>query len=77
MPRNVRNWWIEASGDDTNKIATGPRSKDAGMEVIIWQRDRGNVRQAFRIVGEIYGTELMCVVQDGQGREVKRFYTER
>ena len=48
----VRNWWIEADidGRRTN-LAGGPRNKDGGFELRIYQRDKGGINH----IGYIYG----------------------
>lgn len=46
MPRNVRNFWIEVETLDVNggrKVATGPRSSSGGADIIIRQRNHGEV----------------------------------
>lgn len=43
MPRVVRNFWCEVKCDGRNsKLATGPVSKDGGMNITLYQRsDKG------------------------------------
>lgn len=44
MPRNVRNFWIEANIDGrTSKVATGPASKDGGFDLEILFRELGTI----------------------------------
>jgi hypothetical protein len=52
MPRNVRNWWIEARIDGrTTRIACGPQSKIGGIEIRILQRNAGNIIEAVDVWG--------------------------
>jgi len=52
MPRNVRNFWIEAQIDGRpTKITGGPRAKGGGFVLNIYQRRRGKVHKAIRIQG--------------------------
>lgn len=52
MPRNVRNFWIQASIDGINtSVATGPRSKDGGFSLTIKQRDGGDIITALEVRG--------------------------
>jgi len=58
MPRNVRNFWLELEVDGKKTpVATGPVAKDGGFQMIIRQRDNGEVTKA----GELHGR----VDQDG------------
>lgn len=50
MPRVVRNFWLEADVDDRRSLVIGgPRGKDGGITLRIYQRDNGAVRTALRI----------------------------
>lgn len=52
MPRNVRNFWIEARIDGKKTpIATGPRRKDGGFSMTIYMRNEGGVETAVRVYG--------------------------
>lgn len=53
MPRNVRNFWVEAEvdGQDT-EIAFGPRAKDGGFRLTVYMRDRGDIITALKVTGE-------------------------
>jgi hypothetical protein len=52
-PRNVRNFWIELKVDGkAEPIECGPRNKDGGFQMTIYQRDAGAVATAFEIIGE-------------------------
>jgi hypothetical protein len=44
MPRNVRNFWLEGSVDGrASCIGAGPRNRDGGFSLAIYQRDGGAV----------------------------------
>ena len=52
MPRNVRNFWIDADIDGrATRLAGGPVSKDGGIDVSIKMRSEGAVEEAMRIEG--------------------------
>lgn len=52
MPRNVRNFWIEASVDGReSKLSGGPVRKDGGFSLTIFVRDDGDVTRALEIDG--------------------------
>ncbi len=52
MPQNVRNFWIELDIDGrTTSIASGPRSRDGGFSLRIYQRDQGNIIKALEVEG--------------------------
>lgn len=52
MPRNVRNWWIEATIDGrASKFAAGPQSREGGFSLTILARDAGNVVHALTVRG--------------------------
>lgn len=54
MPRNVRNFWIEATIDGRgSKLEGGPRAKDGGFDLKIFQRDKGKVTRVLRITGSL------------------------
>ena len=49
MPKIVRNFWLEADVDGRRSLVTGgPRGKDGGITLRIYQRDSGAVRTALR-----------------------------
>ena len=48
----VRNWWIEADVDGRKTpLSGGPRSKDGGFQLTIYQRVKGNIDNPYRISG--------------------------
>lgn len=67
MSRNVRNFWIEVEVDGRRtRISAGPKSKDGGLSVRLFQRDRGEVREVLTIRStvEVEGRLLRTVVDD-------------
>ena len=54
MPRNVRNYWIEAEVDGLKTpIATGPRSRIGGFDLTIKMREHGWIKDAVAITGRV------------------------
>lgn len=52
MPRNVRNFWIEARADGAaSPSSCRPRNADGGIDATIYQRCDGAVTAALRING--------------------------
>lgn len=50
----VRNWWLEADIDGRKtKLSGGPRSKDGGFSLILYQRDKGEIRKVLGIGGMV------------------------
>jgi hypothetical protein len=50
MPRVVRNFWLSAVVDGRQSLVTGgPRGKDGGITLTLYQRDGGAVRTALKI----------------------------
>lgn len=63
MPKNVRNWWIEGSIDGRESTLTGgPVSKGGGIDITIYQRDKGQVSKALTISGIANGSHLRLEV---------------
>lgn len=55
----VRNWWIEGNIDGrATNISGGPRSKDGGFDITIYQRDDNGIITAARISGHAYNDKL-------------------
>ena len=60
----VRNFWIDADIDGRQTtLGGGPRSKDGGMDVTIYQRDEGGIKRAFTITCRAYGSKLITTVR--------------
>lgn len=73
----VRNFWIEAEIDGREtKMAGGPRAKDGGMEITIYQRSKAEITKAVRIWSSRIGDKLVTIVFVG-GEEVAKIETER
>lgn len=54
MPRNVRNFWLEADIEGRKATFTGgPQRADGGFVLTIFQRDKGSVTKAMEIRGFI------------------------
>lgn len=84
MTRNVRNFWIDLSVDGrASSVETGPRSKDGGFSMTIYQRDEGDIVTAAKISGLARSDgsliSLTIRVNDGKGSlpTVAIFDTER
>lgn len=59
MPRNVRNFWLEADIDGREtSLEGGPVSKDGGFTAALYIRDEGSVQRAVTIHGWVSGGEL-------------------
>lgn len=51
---SVRNWWIAADIDGKKtELNGGPRSKDGGFSLRIYQRDQGSIITVAKIEGMI------------------------
>jgi hypothetical protein len=80
MPRNVRNFWIEGRTDDSAYGHNfGPRTKDGGFEMTIYQRDAGGVTKAFDIRGflDVDGKLTCMVIRQDKAKDTLTFETER
>jgi hypothetical protein len=79
MPRNVRNFWIEGHIDGRDsEVSGGPRNKDGGFRLAIFQRDDGSVRKALTIAGQT-GTDgqLHLFVEDATNGQKWQITTKR
>ena len=55
----ARNFWIECDIDGRKtRLEGGPRRKDGGFELTIWQRSEGGRMKAFAVQGFVVGEEL-------------------
>ncbi len=79
MPQNVRNWWISANVDGKETpLESGPRAKDGGFTLTIYQRDQGGIVTALTIGGFAFQDgALRLSVRDGEGNLVHSLDTER
>lgn len=69
MPRNVRNFWLEARADGAaNPVQAGPRSGDGGLDATIYQRHEGAVLDVLHISGYVStdGTLVLDVRVPGE-----------
>jgi len=69
MPRNVRNFWIDANIDGRKERLTGgPRRKDGGFALEVSVRSEGDSQRALCIVGrQTNDGELQICIWDGDG----------
>ena len=73
----VRNFWIEADIDGRQTVlAGGPRSKDGGMTITIYQRKDGGITEAVKIRCEARGDELRTEIVPTDGL-VSKVITKR
>lgn len=64
MPRNVRNFWVEAEIDGrATTLSGGPQSKDGGIDIVIYQRSKGDVTRVLRITGRQWSGKLILDVE--------------
>lgn len=68
MPQNVRNFWLELDVDgSTTRIATGPRGKEGGFRLRIFQRDKDEVTKAAYIDGVVVDGKIRLRYELGKG----------
>ena len=73
----VRNFWVEANiGGYVNTLKGGPRRKDGGMNITVYQREDGGIKTAVRIFCRSRDEKLITEVQIG-GELVGKFETVR
>jgi len=49
-PRNVRNFWIHAQVDGRrSRVCGGPRRKDGGLSLTLYQRSGGTIVAALQV----------------------------
>lgn len=73
MPRNVRNFWLEASIDGRDsRLSGGPQARTGGMSGTIYQRDRGDVAVAVRWSGHANEDgRVVLIIEPGDGMIVE------
>lgn len=50
MPQHVRNFWLDARIDGrSTRLSGGPRARDGGLSLILYQRNQGEVTAALRV----------------------------
>ncbi len=79
MPRNVRNFWIEAKIDGyKNPIKFGPKRKDGGFHMVINQRNEGKVTTGAIIEGYVTESgQIVLSIQSGQNINHMEVVTKR
>lgn len=75
----VRNFWVEANIDGRKtKLAGGPRSKNGGFSLTVFQRSQGSITRALIIDGFANEDgELNLSVRNGKDSQKLRVVTER
>ncbi len=78
MPRNVRNFWIEASVDGRKSdISTGPRSSGGGFSCTIYVREEGSISdKKLRIGGQCVNGKNILSVELVDGSRTKELQLE-
>ncbi|MFA5398285.1 MAG: hypothetical protein WC346_19895 [Methanogenium sp.] len=70
MPRNVRNFWLEASIDGReSSLSGGPRGKEGGFCLDIYIREMGTVKKALGIYGDEVRGKLLLTIRDSETGE--------
>jgi hypothetical protein len=50
MPRVVRNFWVDGAVDGRrSRITGGPRARDGGISLTLYQRKEGSVAEALKV----------------------------
>lgn len=77
MPRNVRNFWIEAEVEGRkSKIAFGPQGKEDGFRLTVFMHNKGEVEEVAWIEGgNIAGVSILWV--DCKGHQQIKISRER
>ena len=75
----VRNFSVDVKVDGREtKLAGGPRSKDGGAAVVIYQRESGEIKTAFQIKCNVtLSGNLVTSVFDDEGKLLTSFQTTR
>ncbi len=73
MPMHVRNWWLKAFVDGReSSLEGGPRSKDGGFRMHLYQRDKGEITEAVSMVGWVSGDKLILDVSlNGESHRIE------
>lgn len=64
MPRNVRNFWVEAEVDGRKTpIKFGPQGKGGGFSLTVFMRNQGEVERVADIMGGQYAEQedILCL----------------
>lgn len=75
----VRNFWVDADVDGRQTmLGSGPRAKNGGMEVTLYQREDGCISTALRIACRVnWQGQLVTTARNANGEVVFEFVTER
>lgn len=79
MPRNVRNFWIEASVDGRRSdINTGPRKSEGGFSCTIYVREEGSISDKYLRIGgqHVNGKNILSVELMENGGIIKEIQLE-
>ena len=79
-PRAVRNFWVDAKIDGYNTVFNGgPKGKDGGLQVTIYQRDNNEVVPVLTVVGTAAadGTLTLLVTGGENGEYIYRARSKR
>ena len=53
MPRNVRNFWIDANIDGRQEtLSGGPQGKNGGFTLTVKMRDNGDIKTVLTVQGD-------------------------
>jgi hypothetical protein len=80
MPRNVRNFWLEADIDGRKETLTGgPKNRDGGISITLKVREKGEVSfDKLKITGVVEDDKYLLVTVSGFGYSFyKRFRKDR
>ena len=62
----VRNFWFEADVDGYHtQLSGGPRAKDGGMDIVLYQREDGEIYTAMKIFCRADGPNLKTEIWIG------------
>ncbi len=76
-PKLVRNWWISIGcNGKAADVELGPKCKDGGFWLTIWQRSNGQVTKAASIQGVEKNGEL-TLLTEVSGHHPARHVTRR
>ena len=74
----VRNWWVKVSVDGKKTpIGFGPRAKDGGFSIRIFQREKGGIGSPLFIRAVAVGNRLTLELIDSAGHPLFCQETER
>lgn len=78
MPRQVRNFWIDAEIDgQKTTLSGGPKGRTGGIEVLIKMRDQGRIDCPIRIVGHAHEDGRLDLFVYGPEGQTITVYKER